>query len=171
MPGRRRILASDRGNEPARQIGRREHPKDADENHCQADDQRIPHELPDGNGIARQRAQHFGQLQSDEDEDETGQKKFHHFPDRPAPEPGLESEDFGHAPAEIQTGGHDRQHAGNAQSFGRQISGKGCQQRNRDLDRRIIHAFVKLFRQPADRQAEQNPADAHDEELPAGLGQ
>ena len=26
---------------------------------------------------------------------------------------------------------------------------------------------MKLFRQPADRQAEQNPADAHDEKLSA----
>ena len=65
--------------------------------------------------MAGQRVQHFRQLQSDEDEDKTVQQKFHHFPDRPALQPRLESEQFGHPPAQIQTGGHDREHAGNAQ--------------------------------------------------------
>ncbi len=91
-------------------------------------EQRIPDEPGNGNGIAGQRAQHFGQLQSDEDEDETVQQEFQHFPDRPALETGLEGEQFGHAPAEIQAGGHDREHAGNAQSLGRQVSDKRRQQ-------------------------------------------
>ena len=65
-----------------------------------------------------QRAQHFGQLQPDQDEDETVQEKFHHFPDRPGLKPGPETDEFGHAPAEIQAGGHHGEHAGNAQVFG-----------------------------------------------------
>ena len=79
-------------------------------------------------------AQHLGQLQSDEDEDEAVQEKFHHLPDRPALQPRPGTEDFRHAPAEIQAGRHDRQHAGNAQLFGAQISGKRRQQRNGDFD-------------------------------------
>ena len=144
---------------------------DADDNHREADEQRIPDQPVNRNGIVGQRVQHSGQLQSDEDEDETVQQKFHHFPDRPALQPRLEREQFGHPPAEIQTGGHDREHAGNIQLLRAQISGERRQQRNGDFNRRIIHALVKLLRQPADDQADQNSADAHDEKLPARVRQ
>jgi hypothetical protein len=46
--------------------------------------------------VARQRAQDFGQLQSDEDEHEAVQEKFHHLPDWPAAQTRLEGEEFGH---------------------------------------------------------------------------
>ena len=96
--------------------------------------------------IAGRRVQHRRELQADEDEHQSVQEEFHRVPNRARVEPGLKIGDFGQSPAEIQTGGHDRQHAGNAQSFRRQICGKRRQQRNRDFNRRILDVFMKLGR-------------------------
>src|SRR5437867_7407911 len=101
--------------EQAWQIGRGKNPQDANEDDREAEEQGVPDELANGNGIARQRAQDFRQLQADEDEHESVQQKFNHLPYGPAPETRAEGDDLGHSPAEMQPGGHDGEHARNPQ--------------------------------------------------------
>ena len=122
LPLRVRIASAQAFENQSWQISRGENPQNANENDSEADEQRIPHEPRNGNGIARQGPQHRRQLQSYDDEYQTVQQKLQHCPHWPALEPGLEGEEFGQAPTEVQTRGHDREHAGNTQSLGGQIS-------------------------------------------------
>ncbi len=112
-------MSADLFEKKTRQIRRGKDPKDANDNDCQADEQRIPDQPLNGDGMTGQRAHHFGQLESNEDEDEAVLQEFHHFPHRPAPQTGPEAEQFGHAHDEIQAGGHDRENARKAESLGR----------------------------------------------------
>src|SRR5579864_2082899 len=113
--------------------------------------------------------EHIRELQSDQDKDEPVQHKFHHVPNGTGIETGLKISDLRKSPAEIQAASNYRQNSGDAEVFGRQIRGEWRQQGYRNFDGGIHDAAMKLFRQPADDQSDQNAADADNEKSQAGM--
>ena len=73
-------------------------------------------------------AEHFVQLEADEEKDEAVKQELNHLPNRPGLEPGARGGDLRQAPAVIQTGRHHGEHAGDAKLLGRQVGGKRREQ-------------------------------------------
>ena len=85
----------------------------------------------DGDMVSHQIFSDVRELQANQDEDQTVEEEFKHLPKRATPQARLEAEDLGSAPTDVKTGGHDREHTGDAKAIRRQVSGKRREQGKR----------------------------------------
>ena len=100
------------------------------------------------------------------DKNETVEKESDHLPKSLGLEsrPGRQS---GRVPAEVNSRRDGREHPGDMGMLGEEVSGKGSEQRDGDLDRRIVQLALHPACAKAHDQAEDDPADANEDKLPA----
>ncbi len=154
---RRRIPAGERGDEPARQVGRRIHPHQAHRDDRDADRRRQADELT--RTVALEVRQHGRKLQADEQEGQAVHDEDQHLPHRCAEHARARPQDARRPIADEEPGGDDREHAGEPQLLGRDVGGERGQQADEDLHRRVVDEADELRGAPADDEPEDRPAD------------
>ena len=75
----------------------------------------------------------------------------------------------GRMPPDINACRDNRQHAGDSETFGEQISGKRGEERNRDLHRRIIQVALHPADDHPDEQPKRHPAETDQNKTKTGL--
>src|SRR4029077_14853341 len=100
--------------------------------------------------FAAQLAQNSRKLQTDRDENETIEDEYDHSPNGVSWKPKPRAQDDRSMPPEVNSGSDDRQNSRNMEALRQQIRGQWRQQRNRDLDRRIIEVSMHPARDKSD---------------------
>ena len=111
--------------------------------------------------------QDVGQLQPDHDEDETVEEEGDHLPKGLRLKPGASGEG-GRMPAQINARRDHREHAGDLEPFGEKISREGCEERDRDLHRRIVETPLHPAHDQTDEQTKADPAKTHQKKTKTG---
>ena len=158
-----RIARAEQRTEKPREVRRGEHPQEPRRHGRQADRQRKPGKL-----LLRHRMDARDdriELEPDENEGHAVHQEFEGIPDRLHLDPALGREHLRRVAGPHQAGCDDREHAGDVHGLSRQIGHVGQQQRQQDLDQRIVEPRVDHDEEPAEQQPEEDTADRDHEEL------
>ena len=93
-----------------------------------------------------ERAQEQRHLEAGDDEDDPVQQEGDRLPHRAAGQPGVGAHHVRGAVAEVEAGDDRRDHPGGAEPLGGKEGGVRRQERDRDLDRRVLDARADLAR-------------------------
>jgi hypothetical protein len=152
----------------------------AHHDHGQAHRRAVQQELP-GREPAKA-VQDHRQLEPDQDKRQPGEQKDDHVPHGPALQPRGGGHDRGAEPADVDPGGHRRQHPGEERLapepeqlvpdevghlLRRQVRRERREQGDDDLDRRVVERREGLDDDPPHRQADGDAPDGHHHELQA----
>ena len=148
MPGRRGVVAADRGDEPARQIGRRIQPDEAREDDHGADQRRRAREF--GEGMAADARDDRARLQAGDQEHHAFDQIIEEIPEEDALQPRRRADQPEPVPADVEAGGDGREHARAADRLGRPVGEERGQHRKRDLDAGIADPAAQPQHEPAD---------------------
>ena len=152
-----------RRREP-RQVGRRKDPEEPCSDHDRGDGHRVEEQvLP---VPAREGVQDDGQLQPDEGEKQTVEDEEDDLPHRDPLEPRPRRRQFQCVPTEVDARAHRGEHARDPERVCRQIGEVAAEDRDGDLDRRVVDTASDLTDHPADREADGDPAGDAEDEVP-----
>jgi hypothetical protein len=110
LPGGRRIALAHPADQPARQIGEREHPHEPDRDHGRRHERAVADQ---GRGrVSAERVEQALELEAEEHEQQSVQQEHENLPDRQQLEPGgRRGDEPGGPPAEVDAGGDGGEHA------------------------------------------------------------
>ena len=140
-----------------------ERPQEANPDHDDADQRRVPDHLP--HRLALEPVDDQRQLQADEDEQGRVEQEREHRPEREALHPGLGVDDLRRAPAEIDAAADHGEHAGGTDLVGRDERPVGGEERDRHRGDRVADPAADLGDDVADGEPDRDPAGDRAEEL------
>ena len=153
--------------QPSRQVGEDRQPDDPRQDHRSRHEHPVAHQL--AGGAAREIVEDARQLQAHEREQQRVEDEHDDLPDRDPLKPGLHRSQLRCAPAEIDAGRDDREHArrlGCVRGDEREVT---RHQGDRHLDGRVFEPAPHLGREVTDDQADPDPADDAPDEPPGGV--
>ena len=153
-----------------RPVGADCHPREAHEHDDGGHECRVADQLQ-RRARFRQGVEDRRQLETDEREERRVQDEEDDLPDRLALEPRLRRRQLGRVPAHVDPDRDRRKHAGDVQRVRGEIREVPAEDRDRDLDRRVVEPAADLPDDEAGRQADEDSADDVEDEASRGRGE
>ena len=146
----------------SRQVGEREDPSDANQHHRRRDQGAVTDQLPGAERVDP--LDHRRQLEPDEDEQRRVQQEGDDLPDGEVLDARRRRGQPRGQASHVDADGDRSQHAGYPDRLRREVGEVGGEERDRDLDRRVVQTRANPGDDGADRDADGDPAgDRHDE--------
>ena len=137
--------------DPLRRVEHGEDPREAQDDHGEADERRVAEEPRRGH--VAERVDDDRELEADEHEQERVQEVLDDLPHRDALQPHLGSRQLRRVPAEVDPRRDGGEHGRDAHQLGRDERDVAGEERDRDLRRRVVEAPADLPRRSSRRRA------------------